>query len=341
MERTAWSVARGSTMSVSAAPMSQTERVLRIQQMLSERLFVSRRTFLDELEISAAQFKRDLAFLRDRFQLPIEYDPQRRGYVLRPGETESEVQLPGPMYTTREISALLIMQDLVDQLQPGLLGEHLPLVRERLKLLLGRDDLRSDEIRRRIRILHMASRPVEPRFFQTVSHATFTRLRMQIVYYTRTRDEYTDREVSPQRVVFYRGNWYLDAWCHMRTDLRSFAVDAIQRAEITDKAAREVESPALDTHLGAGYGIFSGPADQQAVLRFEPAVARYVVAEQWHARQQQIREASGHLILMVPYSNQHELVMDILRYGPDVQVLAPQSLKHEVRVRLQDALARY
>ena len=321
--------------------MGQTERVLRIQQILRERPAVSRRTFLEELEISAAQFKRDLAFLRDRFQLRIEYDPRRRAYILAHDNETADVELPGPMYTAREIYALLIMQDLIDQLQPGLLDEHLGPLRERLKLLLGQEALRSDEIRRRIRILHMASRPVEPRFFRAVSQATLTRRRLKIRYYTRTRDEYTEREVSPQRIVFYRGNWYLDAWCHLRQDLRSFAIDAVQQVSVTDKVARELDTAALDAHLGAGYGIFSGAADQQAVLRFEPGAARYIVAEQWHARQTRILEPSGHLILKVPFSNQQELIMDILRYGPDVQVLAPQSLRDQIRLRLKDTLERY
>lgn len=321
--------------------MSQTERVLRIQQMLRERTLVTRRTFIEELEISPAQFKRDLAFLRDRFQLRIEYDPTRRGYLLQQGDETADVQLPGPMYTAREIYALLIMQDLINQLQPGLLDEHLGPLRERLKLLLGQDSLRADEIRRRIRILHMASRPVEPRWFGAVSQATFTRRRIAIHYYIRTKDELTNREVSPQRIVFYRGNWYLDAWCHLRQDLRSFAIDAMQSVTLTDKPAREVETEALDVHLGAGYGIFSGTADQEAVLRFNPESARYVVAERWHARQTVTLESSGHLILTVPYSNQHELVMDILRHGPDVEVLAPTSLKNLVKLRLKDALSQY
>ena len=321
--------------------MGQTERVLRIQQILRERPAVSRRTFLEELEISPAQFKRDLTFLRDRFQLRIDYDPRHRAYVLAQDDESADVELPGPMYTAREIYALLTMQDLINQLQPGLLDEHLGPLRERLKLLLGREDLRSDEIRKRIRILHMASRPVEPRFFSMVTQATLMRRRLNISYYTRTSDAHTEREVSPQRIVFYRGNWYLDAWCHLRQDLRSFAVDAIQKVSLSEKPARELETAALDAHLGAGYGIFSGSADQEAVLRFEPAASRYIVAERWHANQTQFLEPSGHLILKVPFANQQELIMDILRYGPDVQVLAPQALKHQIKVRLKDALERY
>ena len=321
--------------------MSQTERILRIQQMLHARGVISRSAFLDELEISPAQFKRDLAFLRDRFQVQIEYDPQKRGYAIANSEEAASVGLPGPMYTAREIHALLIMEDLIKQLQPGLLDEHLKPLRERLKLLLGRKDLPSDQIRKRIRILHMASRPSEPRHFRLVSQATLMRLRLRLLYYNRGRDDFTDREVSPQRLVYYRGNWYLDAWCHLRNDLRSFAVDAMRKVSVSSSPAHEVETASLDAHLGAGYGIFAGVANKLAILRFEPAAARWVSAERWHANQKHVFEPSGYLLLTVPYANEPELVMDILRFGADVEVLAPESLRVTVVDRLRKNLARY
>lgn len=86
--------------------MGQTERVLRIQQLLRERPAVSRRSFLEELEISAAQFKRDLAFLSDRFQVRIDYAPGRRSYVRAQDKESVAEELPGPMYSAGEISAL-------------------------------------------------------------------------------------------------------------------------------------------------------------------------------------------------------------------------------------------
>lgn len=194
--------------------MSQTARVFRIQQMLRDRGHVSKRTFLQELEISEAQFKRDLAMLRDQFHKRIVYDPAQRAYRLESAEDGPDVELSGPMYTMAEIHAMLLMQDLITQLQPGLLEEHLGPLRERLNLLLGSAGLPSDEIRRSIRILHMTSRPVDPAHFRRVSQATLARRRLQIRY--QSADELTEREISPQRLVFYRGNWYVDSWCHLR-----------------------------------------------------------------------------------------------------------------------------
>jgi predicted DNA-binding transcriptional regulator YafY len=320
--------------------MAQAERILKIQQMLQARGVVSKQTFLTEFEISEASFKRDLAFLRDRFQVDVRYDPQKRGYVIS-GGGESAVELPGPMYTASEILALFTMQDLICQLQPGLLDRDLAPLRERLKLLLGAEELPSEDLRRRIRLLHMASRPIESRIFREVSQATLSRYRLHIRYLVRAREEWTERDISPQRLVYYRGNWYADAWCHLRTDLRSFAVDAIETAERLNEPAYEVQTEALDAHLGGGYGIFAGPADETAILRFAPEVGRWVAAEQWHSRESKQVEKTGHLVLSIPYANEQELIMDILRYIPHVEVLAPASLREAVQDRIRRAFSAY
>ena len=199
----------------------------------------------------------------------------------------------------------------------------------------------SSEVRRRVRILRMPARPVDPKYFQTVCNATLSRKRLQLVYYSRSNDEETRRVVSPQRLVYYRANWYLDAWCHLRKALRSFAVDAIRAAAILSVKAREVGDAALDADLGAGYGIYAGPARSTAVLRFAPEAARWVAREQWHVRQVQRYEADGFLTLEVPYSHDQEIVMDILRYGKSVQVIKPPSLREKVKAMLAEALHNY
>jgi predicted DNA-binding transcriptional regulator YafY len=325
-----------------AVPMSQTERVLRIQQMLQARKVIPREEFLEEMEVSPATFKRDLEFLRSRFQVNIEWSRERGGYYcedLRSGGVSGNI--PGPMYSASEIHALLLMQDLLIQLQPGLLEMDLAPLRQRLQLLLGAKHFEPDQIRRRIRILHMACRPVDAKCFQLVSMATLSRRRLELRHWSSFRNEETVREVSPQRLVYYRANWYLDSWCHLRNDLRSFALDMIRDAKISDTPADDIPDEALDANLGSGYGIFTGAPQNTAVLRFEPHIARWVSREIWHSKQTQHIEPTGHLVLSVPYSADYEITMDILRYGANVEVLAPDRLRHNVEEQLRAAANRY
>ena len=90
--------------------------------------------------------------------------------------------------------------------------------------------------------------------------ALLNRRQLQIAFHSRATNETTERAVSPQRLVCYRENWYLDAWCHLRQDIRSFAIDGIQKAEILDQVAKEIADRELDEVLAESYGIFSGRA---------------------------------------------------------------------------------
>jgi predicted DNA-binding transcriptional regulator YafY len=143
-------------------------------------------------------------------------------------------------------------------------------------------------------------------------------------------------------LAHYRDNWYLDCWCHLRKGLRSFAVDAIEGAELKeDQPAKEVSDNKLEKVLGSGYGIFAGDRTHQAVLRFTPEAARWVASEKWHSQQEGTVEPDGSFRLSVPYAKETELVMDILRHGSDVEVLSPTSLRQTVRQRLAATLKQY
>ena len=139
----------------------------------------------------------------------------------------------------------------------------------------------------------------------------------------------------------YRGTWYLDAWCHLRNDLRSFAVDAIREARLLEARAKQIADAELDAHLGAGYGIFAGRKVEWATLRFTPEAARWVSAQSWHPQQRAKTEQDGSYVLELPYAEAPELVMEILKYGADVEVLAPASLRERVATALRDGARRY
>jgi predicted DNA-binding transcriptional regulator YafY len=214
-------------------------------------------------------------------------------------------------------------------------------VLERLRSILGTGDHSWEEVAKRMRIFLPERREGQAAHFSVIAAALLKRLRLWIRHYNRKDDRETEREVSPQRLVHYRDNWYLDAWCHLRNDLRSFAVDAIREAVLKDTPAREVREAELDEYLGSGYGIFAGRNVEWATLKFTPEAARWVSAQNWHPKQRVRVEKDGSYILEVPYAEDRELVMEILRYGADVEVLEPAALRRRVADSLRQAAQRY
>jgi predicted DNA-binding transcriptional regulator YafY len=237
--------------------------------------------------------------------------------------------------------ALLTMQHLLANLDTGgLLGPHVEPLMKRLNQLLGTGTDHAADLARRIRVLTLGARQLHLAHFQAVGGALLQRRRLSITYHGRGRDQGSEREVSPQRLIHYRDNWYLDAWCHWRRALRSFSVDAIREVRVLAAAAIDRPEAELDANLGSGYGIFAGQKVQWAALRFTPERARWVASETWHPSQRGRFDSEGHWLLDLPYADPRELVMDILRHSPEVEVLGPESLRDEVRQRLEQALHR-
>jgi predicted DNA-binding transcriptional regulator YafY len=322
--------------------MDRTERFYKIHRLLQAKGTAKVADLLRELGVSRATFKRDLEYMRDRMNAPIEWDRESRGYRFAPPEPGApRYELPGLWFSPEEIRALLTMQHLLSSLQPGLLEPHVKPLLARLRAALGSGEHPADEIERRIRIIHLGARTLALPHFELVANAVLNRQRLHIAYVSRGSGERTEREISPQRLVHYRENWYCDAWCHLREDLRSFAVDAIQTAAPVDRKAKSVPERELDEVLAAGYGIFSGRKTTWARLRFTPERARWVAAEAWHPQQKSRFEPDGSYVLEVPFSDHRELAMDILRHGPHVEVLEPESLRTAVKEQLAAALARY
>lgn len=112
--------------------------------------------------------------------------------------------------------------------------------------------------------------------------------------------------------------------------MRSFSVDAIQRVELLESNAKDVAEKHLNEVLGSGYEIFAGKVVKWAILRFSPKRARWVAAEKWHPKQEGRLLEDGSYELKVTYSNDPELLMDILRYGADCEVLGLEELRERV-----------
>ena len=309
--------------------MDRTERFYKIQALLKRPRGTTMRELQGALDVSRSTLCRDLDYLRDRLGVPIAWNPKLGVYRLDGASGDQE--LPGIWFSEREIHALLSMMELINQLEPaGILAPRIGPLKERLNKLLEEGTGSAKEAVKRIRILPMAQRPVDTELFQILVDALINRKRITIRHLGRRTGRITDRDLSPQRLVYYRDNWYLDAFCHLRDDLRSFALDAIENASPGDKAAVSVDDLTLKAFFEDSYGIFNGKPDKLAVLKFSPFRAQWVAREIWHPQQTGQFTPDGSYLLKVPYREDAELLLDILRQGPDVEVLEPLTLRDRV-----------
>jgi predicted DNA-binding transcriptional regulator YafY len=322
--------------------MGDLERLYRIKYMIQARGSVPLKDFLDELEISKATFKRDLEYLRSRMNASIVYDRFHGGYRFDGQSVGEKIELPGLWFSEKEATALVLMQHLLSSLDKGgLIEPHIQPLTSIIDGILGQSQTPAKELRKRLKVFGMSARKSNIDCFEEIGAALLKRNKLQINYYARSKNETTEREISPQRLIFYKDNWYLDAYCHLREDLRSFAVDGIKKAAITNTKAVEISEKQLHEHFSESYGIFSGNATQKAKLKFTPERARWVGSETWHGQQIASFDKEGNYILEFDYNQDPELVMDILKHGSGVEVLSPARLRKRVKEELSNALKKY
>jgi predicted DNA-binding transcriptional regulator YafY len=133
----------------------------------------------------------------------------------------------------------------------------------------------------------------------------------------------------------------LDAWCHEAKALRTFAVECIQQAKLLEQDCKNISETDMDNYFTRSFGIFSGTPTHTAVLRFSQSAAKWVKDEEWFPDLKAEWLPDGQLELHIPYHNPTELIMEVCRYGADVEVVEPPELRQQVFEKLQKAAAQY
>ena len=266
---------------------------------------------------------------------------RNQGYFYARDDPRGRFELPGLWLSAEELQALIACQHLLGNLTPGLLKSEIGQLREHLQKLLDRVHGVNLPQLVHIKILSQAFRQRNDTLFLTIAEALFNQQQLHIDYHARSDDQLSQRNISPQNLVLYKDNWYLDAYCHQRNEPRTFALDRIARAKANDLTATSIDPETLHQHYGASYGIFAGQAKHTALLNFSAHAARWVADEHWHSQQQGQWLADGSYQLIIPFNRHEELLMDILKWGAEVEVVEPEFLRTLVRQTAENIVTKY
>lgn len=319
--------------------MDKLDRIQKLFQLfMTHRHPISLRTLADKLDCTQKSARRLIDVLQDFTLAPIAYNEEYKGWAYTCPPEEKHL-LPGLWLTAEELQSMALLLHMLQGFGNGLLSDELKIVEKGIHKLLKARHISPDVLMSRIKVLPIGHRPVPNEIYLRVSDAVL-RGRQLCVRYTDYKGATTQRTLSPQDLVYYRDNWYLDAWCHTRRTLRQFMLARMEKVSLTDTPAKAVSATELDAHFSRSYGIFAGKPEHTAKLRFSGNVAGEVSRQTWHPQQQGRWDGEDYL-LEFPYGDDRELVRDIMRYVPDVVVEGPEALRNSVAKRLTDGVKRF
>jgi len=317
--------------------MSKLDHLQQLHRLLkSHRRPVPLATIAQRLECSERTVRRLIDEMKIWFDAPLDYDKPKNGWYYA---GDDEFEIPGMWLTSAELQSLTLLLHVLESFGNGLLNDELATVEKQIRQLLKARDINPGAFSERIKVLSQASRTTPGKTFQQVGDALLQRQQLQIDYksYSNQRSK---RAISPQTLVYYRENWYLDAWCHLRNDLRTFSLARIERIQSSDAKALDVKPADLQQHFAVSYGIFAGTAKHSARLRFLPQIAREIAQQRWHPKQQGEWDGDEY-VLSFPYSDERELIGDIQKHLPHVIVEAPAGLRKTITRNLRVALEQW
>ncbi len=311
------------------------ERYLWFHHQLQQKRYPSLRKLQEQFELSQRQASREIAFMRDFFRAPIEYDPERHGYCY----TDQGFQLPDLWLTQTDLIALAIGNRLKNAIPQGPLRERLD---ELIHHLVEPLPIAIEELQRRISTKSVRQAPVQADSFQTIVSALARQQCCRIRYQTPYSQEISERDIAPLHLLLYQESWHLIAHCFQRQALRTFVLSRILEARLTDQAVPD-ELSALDLteFIDSHYGIFLHGQPHEVCIRFFPPLAELARRQVWHPQQRQREEPDGSIRLSFPAGDFRELAGDILRYGPHAEVISPPALRNLIREQIALALRHY
>jgi hypothetical protein len=319
--------------------MSEIDRLYSYKSLFLARRIISQAQILELLEISTATFKRDLTKLRDRLNLPIVYDRGLRGYRLE--KASSPKDLSGFFFSKDEILVFSAIQYILTQFDPNLFNSKLKPLNAKIEFLMNDIGLNEADVMSRIKFLHSRKRKINYEIFESLVKATFNKKRVSINYLGSDNSISNDRVISPQQIVYYKDNWYIDAWCHFRNDVRTFSVDAINMCTQREDASIELNISEIQKIFRIDYGIFIGKEKQWAKIKFNTKNISWIIREEWHPDQKTYFDVHGWFFLELPYSDSREILSEILKFGNNAIVIQPEELRTSHISILKKSLDNY
>ena len=302
--------------------------MLRIHQALHSGTYPNARTLARQLEVSTKSIHRDLEFMRDRLELPIQYDARQFGFYY----TEHVKAFPTLQITEGEIFALVVAEKALQQYR-GTSFER-PLLSALKKMEQSLPDTLSlslDEVAQTISFRTRAEPVLDLEIFDVLAKATAARRQLELTYRKPGQPHPEQRIVDPYHLANINGEWFLFAFDHLRKDLRTFVPARIKAIRPTGNTFERRQAFSLDKRLRGSFGVQSGHGEFEVVIRFNDRVAEYIREKKWHDSQQLRELKQGGVEMRLQLSSLAEVGRWVLSWSGDAVVVRPPELAQWVR----------
>ena len=311
-----------------------------IQTLISSRMGKTAAELAEELECNPRTIYRDLEALQVA-GFPI-YTDRMEGRNLWSLLDTVRHEIPIPFSLT-ELMALYFSRDMLKVFKDTVFYDSLESLFQKIKTTIPPESKKY--LKNVEQILHVGLKPYKEyskfkEIINRVNEATQKKKSIDIVYYTMSRKKESKRKVDPYRIWFFNGTFYLIGKCHLRGEVRIFALDRIKILHLTKDSFVIPEDFNLDDFMRPSFGIFQGEPIKVKIW-FHPDVAGYIKEKIWHESQEIHPQDDGSIIFEAEVAGTDEIKFWIMSWGASALVLEPESLRDEILKETEVIIERH
>jgi proteasome accessory factor B len=316
----------------------QYRRLLFIDKKIKDKTYPNCTSLAEEWETSTKTIQRDIEYMKDVLEAPIEYDSIEHGYYY----TQPTFSMPAISISESDLFAVFVAERAMGQFRNTPIYAKLRSVFGKIQgSLPDKTTVHPSWINDRILCFEEPVTVIDMKIWDTITKALRDNKRLKIKHASPGQKSPIERKVDPYYLVNHKGEWYLSTHCHTRDSIRTFAVSRIKSAELLDETFSLPASMTRQKMFGDQFGIIWKKDCYRVKIRFNAEVAPYIRERRWHPEQKITNRHDDGLVIEFITNHLNEVKDWVLSWGAGARVLSPPLLVEKVRTSLKHALATY
>ena len=303
------------------------ERFVWFDDQVRQKKYPNATSLADQFETSAKTAQRDIDFMRDRLLCPLDYDSSQKGYYY----DDDTFSLPMVYLSSEELSSLLIARKMLQDISGGAIGDEISSIVDKITNILKKHSAVTDHIEDAFSFQLIEYSPAPEAVFKTVLEGCLKKKCLWFAYYSPATEEKSERTFEPYHLLNYMGTWHTIGYCHLRKEIRDFALSRISEAKVLTESFKIPADFDFKRYFLSTFGLYKGKSAKEVTLRFTPEKSKWIKDQIWHKDQKVTPLKDGSLEISFPVSDFSEIKREILKHGDQVEVIRPRTLRDLIR----------
>lgn len=314
-------------------------RIIEIDKIIRSGKYPNATTLRKHFEVSRATIMRDLDFLRDRYQAPLEYDYQKNGFYY----TDPTFFIQSVMLSEGELFTVATIMPLLDQYKNTPLENSFRNILEKMTSMLPNEiSVDTSLLDHEFSFISDPLPTIDEEVFNSVFQSLRQKRSLEFDYRTISSQEYKHRQIDPYHVICTKGNWYTIAFSKDKNEIRVYALSRMKNTKTTAESFTVPEDFKLSDHIDPAFGIWTTKdAPMQIELLFDSSVNTLILERKWHATQKIQQLQDGSVKLSFTTNQFQETFQWVMSFGGAVKVLNPPELADKICTELKKMLQLY